>query len=146
STNDFGRIQEGAFRQVAADLGLNARAIYNFASEAEARTVVSQLVPLLQQGQIDTVFLPDRATAPSFGVLFEEAGVPAGTVQIVGSADWNADTAIASTPYLVGAIFPAIDDAGLQALSAEYQARFGSPPHPFATIAYTATILANASS
>ncbi len=143
---DFGRIQEGAFRQAAADLGLNARAVYNFTSEEEARTVVTQLVPLLQQGQIDTLFLPDRATAPSFGVMLEEAGIPAGTVQIVGSADWNADANIANTPYLSGAIYPAVDDAGYQALLPEYTAKFGSQPHVFATIAYTATILANATS
>lgn len=142
-TTDFGRIQEGAFRQAAADLGLNARALYNFSSEEEARTIVGQLVPLLQGGQIDTVFLPDRATAPSFGVLLEEAGVPAGTVQIVGSADWNGDAAITSTPYLAGAIFPSVDDAGYQALAADYRARYGADPHPLATIAYTAVILAN---
>lgn len=143
---DFGRIQEGAFRQAAADLGLNVRAVYNFSSEAEARTIVQQLVPLLQGGQIDTLFLPDRATAPSFGVLLEEAGIPAGTVQIVGSADWNTDPNIANTPYLSGAIYPAVDDAGYQTLLPEYQARFGAAPHAFATISYTAAILANASS
>ena len=143
---DFGRIQEGAFRQAAADLGLNARAVYNFTSEAEARTVIQQLAPLLQQGQIDTLFIPDRATAPSFGVLLEEAAIPTGTVQIIGSADWNGDAGIASTPYLVGAIYPAVDDAGYQALLPEYQAKFGGVPHALATIAYTATILANASS
>lgn len=143
---DFGRVQEGAFRQAAADLGLNARAVYNFSSEAEARTVIQQLAPLLQQGQIDTVFIPDRATAPSFGVLLEEAAVPTGTVQLVGSADWGGDAAIAATPYLVGAIYPSVDDAGYQALLPEYQQKFGGTPHALATIAYTATILANASS
>ncbi len=145
-TTDFGRIQEGAFRQAAADLGLNARAVYTFSNEAEARTVVGQLAPLLTQGQIDTVFLPDRATAPSFGALLAEAGVPAGTVQLVGSADWGGDAAIAATPALAGALYPAVDDAGYQALLPEYQARFGTAPHALATIAYTATILANASS
>ena len=143
---DFGRIQEGAFRQAAADLGLNARAVYNFSSEEEARTVVGQLVPLLQQGQIDTLFLPDRATAPSFGVMLEEAGIPTGTVQIVGSADWNADANITNTPYLSGAVYPAVDDAGYQALLPEYTARFGTTPHVLATVSYTATILANATS
>src|SRR5690606_4395284 len=140
----FGRIQGGAFRQAAADLGLNARAIYSFGSEAEARTVIAQLAPLLQQRQIDALFIPDRATAPSFGVLLEEAGVAPGGVQLIGSADWNGDAAIAGTPYLSGAIYPAVDDAGYQALLPEYQARFGRPPHALATIAYTAVVLANA--
>jgi hypothetical protein len=145
STSDFGRLQEGAFRQAVAELGLNARAVYSFGSEAEARAVVQQLAPLLQQGQIDAVFIPDRATAPSFGVLLEQAGVSPGSAQLIGSADWNGDAAIASTPHLSGAIYPAVDDAGYQALLPEYQARFGRPPHALATIAYTAVILANAS-
>jgi len=143
---DFGRIQEGAFRQATSDLQLNARAVYNFSSEAEARTVVQQLAPALQAGQIDALFIPDRATAPSFGVLLEEAGVPQGKVQIIGSADWNGDQNIANTPYLSGAVYPAVDDTGYQALAPEYTAKFGGTPHPLSTIAYTATILSNASS
>lgn len=142
---DFGRIQEGAFRQAVADLGLNARAVYNFSSEAEARTVIQQIAPALQAGQIDALFIPDRATAPSMGVLLEEASVPQGKVQIIGSADWNGDQNIMNTPYLSGAVFPAVDDAGYQALAPEYAAKFGGTPHPLATISYTATILANAS-
>lgn len=141
---DFGRIQEGAFRQALADLGLGARAFYSFGSEAEARSVVAQLVPLLTSGQVDAVFLPDRATAPSIGNLLVEGGVATGSVQLIGSADWNNDQTIANATSLAGAIFPAVDEAGLSSLSAEYQAKFGSAPHPFATLAYTATILANA--
>lgn len=144
-TTDFGHIQEGAFRQATADLGLSVRAVYNFSSEAEARTIVQQLALALQAGQIDALFLPDRATAPSFGVLLTEAGVPAGKVQIIGSADWNGDATIANTPGLSGAVYPAVDETGYQALAPEYAARFGGQPHPLATIAYTATILSNAS-
>src|SRR5690606_11230229 len=109
-------------------------------------TVAGQLAPLLKQGQIDAVFLPDRATAPSFAALLAEAGVASGTVQFVGSAGWGGDAAIAAGPALAGAVFPAVDDAGYQALLPEYQARFGSAPHALATVAYTAVILANASS
>ena len=69
------RSRRGAFRQAVADLGLTTRAIYSFSSEAEARTAIQQLVPLLQQGQVDALFMPDRATAPSFGVLLEQAGI-----------------------------------------------------------------------
>ncbi|MEO6394524.1 MAG: penicillin-binding protein activator [Devosia sp.] len=145
STNDFGRIQQGAFTQAASELGLNVRAVYNFKSEDEARGLVAQLAPLLQQGQIDALFIPDRATAPSFATLFEQAGVPQGTVQFIGSADWNGDTNILNTPYLAGAVFPAVDDAGYQALLPLYTQKFGGTMHAFATIAYTATILANSS-
>ena len=146
STTDFGRIQEGAFRQATADLGLNARAVYNFASEAEARSVATQLVPMLQAGQIDALFIPDRATAPSIANLLNEAGIAPGTVQLIGSADWDGDPSILNTTALAGAVFPAVDDAGYNALLPEYQQKFGSAPHKLATIAYTATILANAGS
>jgi hypothetical protein len=143
---DFGRIHQGAFTQAASELGINARAVYNFTSEAEARTVVQQLAPLIKAGQIDTVFLPDRATAPSFAALFEQAGVGIGAVQVVGSTEWNGDANISNTPWLHRAYYPAVDDAGLQAIRPDYVARFGSEPHALATIAYTAVILANASS
>ena len=144
--NDFGRIQQSAFQQAAADLGLTVVGMYNFGSEAEARAVVTQIAPTLLAGQVDTLFLPDRATAPSFGALLAEAQVPAGGIQIVGSADWNGDTTIVNTPYLSGAIYPAVDDKGYQAILPQYQAKFGGTPHPFVTLAYTAVILANASS
>lgn len=144
--NDAGRLQQGAFQQEVSELGLSAKAIYTFSSEQEARSVVTQLAPLLTSGQIDAVFLPDRATAPSFASLLQEAGVTPGSVQLIGSADWNNDTTIANTTALAGAIFPAVDDAGYKALLPQYQAKFGGTPHPFVTIAYTAVVLANASS
>ncbi len=145
-STDFGRIQDGAFRQAVADLGLNARAVHTFTSETEARTAVEQVIPLIKSGQVDALFIPDRATAPSFAVLLEAAGIERGSVTIIGSADWDNDVNISQTPYLVGAIYPAIDDTGQQALRPEYQTRFGATPHPFASIAYTATLLANSSS
>jgi len=143
---DFGRIQQGAFTQAAADLGLRVVATYNFGSEAEARGVVTQIAPTLLAGQVDALFLPDRSTAPSFGVLLEQANVPAGGIQLIGSADWNGDPKILATPYLAGAIYPAVDDAGYRALLPQYQQRFGGTPHPFVTLAFTAVILANVSS
>lgn len=51
-TTDFGRIQEGAFRQAVADLGLNAKAVYTFSNESEARASIEQLLPQLQSGAI----------------------------------------------------------------------------------------------
>ena len=74
-TTDFGRIQEGAFRQAISDLGLTARATYTFSNENEARVAMSQVVEQLKNGSIDALFLPDRATAPSFGVLLEESTI-----------------------------------------------------------------------
>jgi ABC-type branched-subunit amino acid transport system substrate-binding protein len=144
-TNAYGRIQKAAFQQAASDLGVTIVGVYDFADETAARAVVAQLVPTMLAGQIDTLFLPDRATAPSFGVLLEQANVPSGGVLIVGSSDWNNDQTIINTPYFSGAIFPAVDDAGYQALLPQYSQKFGGTPHPFVTIAYTSVILANVS-
>ncbi len=144
-TTDFGRIQEGAFRQAVSDLGLNARAVYTFSNETEARAAMEQVVAQLKSGTVDALFLPDRATAPSFGVLLEEALIDRSKVTIMGSADWDGDIKIASTAFLTGAVYPAVDDAGLTALRPSYVARFGTEPHPLASIAYTAVLLANSS-
>jgi hypothetical protein len=144
-SNSYGQIQQAAFQQAAADLGLRIVGMYTFGSEAEARDVVGRIAPTLLAGQVDTLFLPDRATAPSFGTLLGEAKVPPGGIQIVGSADWNGDPAIVAAPYLQGAIYPSVDDAGYRAILPLYQQKFGGTPHPLVTIAYTAVILANAS-
>lgn len=142
----YGRIQQAAFSQAAADLGLRVVGVYTFGSEAEARNVVAQVAPVLMGGQVDTLFLPDRATAPSFAVMFEEAKVAGGAIQILGSAEWDRDQNISNTPWLSGALYPAIDDNGYQAILPAYQQKFGgSAPHRFITIAYTGVVLANVS-
>lgn len=145
-TSEYGRIQQAAFTQAASELGLRVVGVYSFGSLDEAKSVVAQLAPIMQGGQIDTLFLPDRATAPSFGVLFEEAKIPGGAIQIIGSADWNGDQNIMNTPWLAGGLYPAVDDAGYQALLPLYQQKFGGKPHPFVTLAYTGVVLANVSS
>jgi len=139
----FGQAQQAAFRQQAMLAGFAPSAVYTFSSPAEAAQIVAQAKPLIDKGMIDTLFLPDRASAPGFAAALAQAGVSPSDVQIVGSADWQGDTTILATPGLVGAIYPAVDPAGLGAIRADYQARFGTAPHALATLAYTATILAN---
>ncbi|SEQ22154.1 amino acid/amide ABC transporter substrate-binding protein, HAAT family [Devosia sp. YR412] len=140
---DFGQAQQAAFRQQAAAAGFAPQAVYTFASPAEAQQIVSQALPHIRNGMIDTIFIPDRASAPNFSLLLAQAGVAPGTVQLVGSADWEGDPAIMASTQLAGAIYPAVDPAGRAAIMADYQRQFGGMPHALATIAYTATILAN---
>jgi branched-chain amino acid transport system substrate-binding protein len=139
----FGQAQELAFRQQAIAAGFAPSAVYTFSSAAEAQQIVNQALPDIQKGMIDTLFLPDRSTAPSFGLLLAQAGIAPDMLQIVGSADWEGDPTIATSSQLSGAVYPAVDPAGMTAISADYQRQFGSQPHALATIAYTATILAN---
>ena len=139
----YGQAQETAFRQQAIIAGFAPSAVYTFSSVEEAQQIVNQAMSQIQKGMIDTLYLPDRATAPSFGVLLAQAGVTPDMLQIVGSADWEGDPTIAATSQLGGAIYPAVDPAGMAAIAADYQRQFGTQPHALATIAYTATILAN---
>ncbi|MDR3476100.1 MAG: penicillin-binding protein activator [Devosia sp.] len=142
--SDFGRVQQTAFTRAIADLHLSPRGAYTFSSQVDAQRLVAQLSSQLASGAIGALFLPDRATAPSFAALLQQAGIAQGKALLIGSADWDNDPAILATPYLAGAVYPAVDDAGYRALQPDYAARFGGNPHPLATIAYTATILANA--
>ncbi|MCS6759929.1 MAG: hypothetical protein MO852_14065, partial [Candidatus Devosia euplotis] len=140
----YGQAQQTAFRQQRIAAGLNPAAVYTFSGPAEAQQIVAQALPLIKRGMIDALFLPDRATAPSFAALLAQAGVTPADVQIVGSADWDGDSTILAAPALSGALYPAVDPAGMTAIRADYQTRFNSAPHALTTIAYTATILANA--
>lgn len=140
----FGRAQQAAFQSGIADLGITPAGTYTFTNENDAGGIVAQLAPQLKSGAIETLFLPDRPTAPSLATLLQQNGVPPGRVLIVGSADWDGDPQILATPYLAGAVYPAVDDTGFKAMTPDYQQKFGSAPNPLSTIAYTATILANA--
>ncbi|AVX02794.1 hypothetical protein MXMO3_00246 [Maritalea myrionectae] len=142
----FGQIQEGAFRVAASQSGASIQGIYQFSDETEARTAVEQVVPFLISGQIDTLFIPDRATAPSIAVLLESAQIDKSSITILGSADWDGDERISQTPFLAGAFFPAVDGAGYDKLKPEYEAIYGTTPHPMVTFAYTSVLLANSSS
>lgn len=140
----YGEALATAFRQQAIAAGLPTTAVYTFSSASEAQQIVAQAKEQIDRGGIDAFFIPDRASAPAFAAALASAGVATGELfQIVGSADWAGDQAILATPGLNGAIYPAVDEAGLNAISLDYQARFNARPHPLATIAYTATILAN---
>ena len=141
--NAYGAAQEKAFRQAVAAIGLSPAAIYTYGSAGEAQGIVGQAMPMLKSGYIDTLFLPEAAAAPAFGTVLQQAGAGATGLQIVGSADWDADGRLAQAPGLSGAIYPAPDPSGLMAIAGDYQARFGSPPPQLATLAYTAVILAN---
>ncbi|WP_421951861.1 penicillin-binding protein activator [Pelagibacterium sp.] len=142
----LGNAQADALRLAAGEAGMQIAAIEMFDSEARARTAVERLAPALRSNFVDTLYIPDRATAPSFGILLDAARLPRERVLIVGSADWEGDSAITNQSYLAGAVYPAIDPTGLAALSPIYRTRFGAEPHQLTTLAYSAVLLANNSS
>lgn len=142
---DLGRAQEGGFRLAASALGLAPQGLYRFSNSSEASAMAARLADDIKAGAVDTVFMPDRASAPQLAQQLETLGVRRGSVTIIGASDWADDAAILGTPWLSGALFAGLDPSGYRTLSAEYATRYGGRPHPLATMAYTATILANAS-
>ncbi len=138
----WGEAQATAFRKEAIAAGFALPSVYMFSSPGEAVGIVAQAQPLIARGQIDALFLPDPASAPAFGAALAGAGLGPDAVQVVGSSAWSGGL-IGVPPGLAGAIYPSLDPAGAQAVAGEYQARFGSPPPPGASMAYTAAILAN---
>jgi branched-chain amino acid transport system substrate-binding protein len=139
----YGEALAAAFRTQAIAVGFNPSAVYTFSDISEAQSIIAQAKPLVDRGMLDALFIPDRASAPTFAGLLAQSGTRPDDVQLVGSADWATDPALLANPALVGAVFPAVDEVGLNAIRADYQSRFGSAPPQMATIAYTATILAN---
>src|SRR5690606_26372050 len=59
----LGQVQAETLRQAAGEIGLRIAGIEMFADEARARTAVELLAPAIRSGQIDTLYIPDRATA-----------------------------------------------------------------------------------
>lgn len=139
----YGEALATAFRQQAIAAGFSPSAVYTFSDLSEAQGIINQAKPMMDSGMIDALFLPDRASAATFAGLVAQSGVDKDFVQIVGSADWANDPGLLANPALARAIFPAVDEAGLNAIRADYQRQFGAAPPQMATIAYTATILAN---
>lgn len=142
-TTPYGEALATAFRQQAIAAGFSPSAVYTFSEIGEAQGIINQAKPMLDNGMIDALFIPDRASAARFAGLVAQTVVDKDFVQLVGSADWANDPGLLTNPALAGAIFPAVDEAGLNAIRGDYQRQFGSAPPQMATIAYTATILAN---
>jgi len=139
----YGESLATAFRQQSVAAGFAPGGVYTYSSAGEAAQIVAQAKGQIDRGLIDAFFIPERASAVAFANALAAAGVRGDAVQIVGSADWAGDGALLASPVLNGAVYPAIDEAGFNAIAGDYQRQFGGRPHPMATIAYTATILAN---
>lgn len=135
----YGSVQKAAFEQGVFELGLTVGPSLTFSNDAELRTAVQRLVQ--NKGGAEALFLPDRNSAGKVVAALSAAGVKPGL--LIGSSQWDGAGEILGNPALAGAVFPAVDDAGLRAIAPDYTARFGAQPHPLATLAYTAVILVN---
>jgi len=139
----FGQAQLAALQAAGAALGMAPKGVRSFNGPGDISRVVAQMLPAIRSA--DVLFLPDRASAPEIGRQLAAAGIDPHKLMVIGSADWQGDPLIAGNGFFAGAIYPAVDEIGLNTIRQDYMAKFGGQPHPLTTIAYTATILANAS-
>jgi hypothetical protein len=139
----YGQAQIRALQTASAGTGLAIKGVQTFSGQGDIARVVTQMLPAIRSA--DALFIPDRASAPAIGRQLQAAGISAQKLLVIGSADWQGDPLIVNSGVFNGAVYPAVDAAGLNTIRPAYVAKFGSEPHPLTTIAYTATILANAS-
>jgi ABC-type branched-subunit amino acid transport system substrate-binding protein len=139
----YGQAQLAALQAASTGLGLAAQGVQTFNGPGDIARVVTQMLPAIKSA--DALFIPDRASAPEIGRQLQAAGIDARRLMVIGSADWQGDPLIVNSAFFNGAVYPAVDEAGLNTIRPAYVAKFGTEPHPLTTIAYTATILANAS-
>lgn len=137
--NDYGRVAEAEFQQVAARRGLRVMEIEHYQGQNAAPA--AQKVAALGN-QIDSLFIPEQAEAmPAVAQALVAAGLDSHKVQILGTGLWN-DARVLRLPSLQGAWFSAPDNTGFNAFADRYRAKYNSDPTRVATLSYDAISLA----
>lgn len=141
--NAYGTVVEAALREVAGATGIRLVAVERYELDRTSMQAKAELVAdIVEAGQADTVFMPDAGDAvPFLAQILASRGIRPGTVQFIGSGQWN-DDRILQEPTLVGGWFPGADEAAFDAFAARYAAAFGAVPFRTASQGYDAVILA----
>ncbi|MEL6617993.1 MAG: penicillin-binding protein activator [Pseudomonadota bacterium] len=138
-------------QDVAGQLGRNA--IQQAASRSGATVVGSIDYPLSQQGVVaaipqikaainnnagNAVFMtaPTAAGLPLLTQLLPEAGVSPTTTQFIGLTRWDIPPQTLDLPGVQGGWFALPDPARSGAFRSQYEAAYGSAPHPLAGLAF----------
>ncbi|MEO0669831.1 MAG: penicillin-binding protein activator [Pseudomonadota bacterium] len=138
-------------QDVSGQLGRNA--IQQAIARSGATLVGTVDYPLSQQGVVDSVprikaavdggaanavFLtsPSASALPLLTQLLPEAGVSQASTQFVGLARWDIPPQTLDLPGVQGGWFALPDPARAAAFRSQYQAAYGSAPHPLAGLAF----------
>lgn len=139
--NDYANVALGALQTSAARRDMRVAAIERY-RPGGAAAAASKIAAL--GDQIDTLFIPEQAPAmPEVARALTANGIDSKKVQILGTGLWN-DSRVLSLPALQGAWFASPENAGFNAFSQRYRAKFGSEPTRVATLAYDSVSLAAA--
>lgn len=138
-------------QDVAGQLGRNA--IQQAVSRSGATMVGTVDYPLSQQGLVaavprvksavdnsgaNAVFMTAAPAAglPLLSQLLPEAGISPATTQYVGLTRWDLPPQTLELPGVQGGWFALPDPARSSAFQSQYQAAYGSSPHPLAGLAF----------
>ncbi|MEO1363050.1 MAG: penicillin-binding protein activator [Pseudomonadota bacterium] len=138
-------------QDVSGQLGRNA--IQQAIARSGATLVGTVDYPLSQQGVVDSVprikaavdggaanavFLtsPSASALPLLTQLLPEAGVSQASTQFIGLARWDIPPQTLDLPGVQGGWFALPDPARAAAFRSQYQAAYGSAPHPLAGLAF----------
>ena len=138
-------------QDVSGQLGRNA--IQQAIARSGATLVGTVDYPLSQQGVVDSVprikaavdggaanavFLtsPSASALPLLPQLLPEAGVSQASTQFIGLARWDIPPQTLELPGVQGGWFALPDPARAAAFRSQYQAAYGSAPHPLAGLAF----------
>ena len=138
-------------QDVSGQLGRNA--IQQAIARSGATLAGTVEYPLSQQGVVDSVprikaavdggaanavFLtsPSASALPLLTQLLPEAGVSQASTQFIGLARWDIPPQTLELPGVQGGWFALPDPARAAAFRSQYQAAYGSAPHPLAGLAF----------
>ena len=99
---------------------------------------VPQVKQTVDNAGADTVFLTATPAAglPLLTQLLPEAGVSPDTTQYIGLARWDSPSQTLDLPGVQGGWFALPDPNRSAAFNSQYQAAYGSAPHPLAGLAF----------
>ncbi|WP_299966674.1 penicillin-binding protein activator [uncultured Roseobacter sp.] len=107
-------------------------------SQQDVIAAVPQIKAAVEGNAADAVFMTtDTASAlPLLSQLLPEAGINSQTAQFMGLTRWDIPAQTLGLPGVQGGWFAVPDRGASGAFSAQYQAAYGSAPHPIAGLAF----------
>jgi hypothetical protein len=136
--NDYGNIALAEFQEATGRVNAPVVVIARYQTgqpESAAQQVAAAA------GQFDALFIPDQADdMPAVAAALAASNIK---TQLLGTGVWN-DARVLRLPQMQGAWFSAPDNAGFNAMTQRYKAKFNGDPTRLATLSYDAVTLAGA--
>lgn len=134
------RLSTGMQTRLAA-LGLPAPVAVLRPPRGDAAGAARELAAQAGPEGLDAVLLGETGASAKAAAAALAAALPT-PPRFLGTASWNADTALGGEPALADAWFPAPDPAARTGFESRYMTAFGERPPRIAAVAYDATALA----